>query len=116
MADSEITTPAPEEGDAELLRLGVEHKAMLRQYEARDYGDETPASDRFLEALVTLENRIAAIPATTVAGMGVRLWVLWSWHCTEPGVLFKDPTAEASSEEQLVWGLIQDAERVAARA
>ncbi|MBP2310741.1 hypothetical protein [Azospirillum soli] len=106
----------PEEGDAELLRLGKRHLNLLRRYEARDFGEDTRANDRFMGRLMKLENQIAAIPATTLAGLTVRLWMLWSWEATEPGVLFTGPTPEASEKAHLAWGLIKDAERVAARA
>lgn len=113
MADSENSTALPDDGDAELLRLGAAHQVMLRQYEEND-PDDTPASELHMNALMALETRIAAIPATTPAGLVVRLWVLWSWECTENGVLFTGPTAEASDKEHLAWGLLQDARRLVA--
>ena len=118
MADPETTTPAPEgavpgDGDAELLRLGVWHQAMLHRYEGRSPG--APSDQSHMDAMLTLEGRIAALPATTLAGMIVRLRVMWSWECTEDGRIFAGPSTEADKVERLAWSLLQDAERMAAR-
>ncbi len=60
-----------------------------------------------------LEDRIAAIPAQTMAGMAVRLWVLWSYQCKNEQHLFTGPEDDALFADKLTWGILHDAERLA---
>ena len=115
MADSETITSPLSGGDAELLCLHAQHMDALGRYDAEDFGDDTPENARFMDDMAALENRIAATPATTLAGLGVRLWVLRSWLNPEPGV-FTGPSARADKEVKLVWGVLKDAERLQATA
>lgn len=115
MADSETTTPLPRGDDADLLRLHAEHMTALRRYDTEDFGANTPDNARFMDGMVDLEDRIAAVPAATLAGLLVRLWVLWSWLNAEPGV-FTGPSEKADKEVRLVWGVLQDAARLQASA
>ena len=114
MADSENTTILPDDSDAELLRLGQEYMAMLKRYVEKDW-DPRPGSEPFLDAMNDLETRIAAIPAQTVAGMAVRLRVLWTMHANEEGELLGGPKEHRLFADKLVWDILQDAERIAAR-
>ena len=115
MADSETITSPPSGGDAELLCLHAQHMDALRRYDAEDFGADTPENARFMDGMVDLEDRIAAVPAAMLAGLLVRLWVLWSWLNAEPGV-FTGPSERADKEARLVWGVLQDAARLQASA
>ena len=121
MADSEITTPMPQGEDAELLRLGRRHMALLRVYAASEnlFEEDAPdiALDSITSRLLELENRIARIPAHTLPGLRVRLWALWSLYRDELGMLFAGPKPEEEHPETLlVWGVLQDTERLLAKA
>ena len=121
MADSETTTPLPENRDAELLRLGRRHMALMRVYAASEdlFAEDAPdvAMDAITARLLELENRIAHLPAHTLPGIRVRLWALWSLYRSELSILFTGPKPEdASAEALLIWGVLQDAERLLAHA
>lgn len=122
MAGSETTTPLPDADDTELLRLGKRHAALLRVYSAAEDLSPEDADDIPFDALSDrlneLEAQIARIPAAhTLPGIRVRLWALWSLFKDEPGTLFAGPKpGEEHPETLLVWGTLQDVERLLARA
>ena len=114
MADSESSTILPDGSDAELIRLGEEYKELLRMWHTSSF-DKTSPEDRFLESMLALEDRIAAMPARTLPGVAVRLWALWGNQCKDERYLFTGlPEAEADFKDRLVWGVLQDVERLAA--
>lgn len=120
MADTDPTTPVSGGGedDTALLRLGEEHGALLDAYRALcrtpPPGDEP--LDRLANALNDLEERIAALPAHTVDGLVVRLRALWTALDHTDTSLFRPPVEEDGLTHRLVWGVLQDAGRLARRS
>lgn len=121
MADSETTTPAPADADAELLHLGKRHMALLRIYDAverlcpEDFGQFS--LDAITDRLTEIEERIARIPAHTLAGLHVRAWALWGlWEHEFASVLAGPSPENADPQALLVWGILKDTERLLAPA
>ncbi|MBP2316883.1 hypothetical protein [Azospirillum soli] len=105
------------EDDTTLLRLGAEHGALLDAY--RTLCRTPPAADEPLDRLANtlndMEERIAAMPAHTPDGLLVRLRTLWTaLDHTDTG-LFRPPGEEDGTTHRLVWGVLQDAGRLARR-
>ena len=95
--------------------------ALMRVYAATEDLDAEDAPDIALDSitarLLELENQIARTPAHTLPGIRVRLWALWSLYRDELSILFTGPKpGEDHPETLLVWGVLQDAERLLASA
>jgi len=114
MADADSSTAFPDEQDNELIRLGEAYMTLLRENHGPTWGLHTATNEQICD-VCTLEDRIAGIPARTNAGLAVRLFALWSIECERDESLFAGPPDDAPITRRLAWGVLKDAERLAAR-
>lgn len=109
------TAPIPPALDDRTLRqLGGEHGALLEAYRAlcrTPYIADEPL-DRLTQALIEREERVAGLPAHSVAGLLVRLQVLWAALDHTDASLFRPPDPGAGIVHRLVWGALEDARRL----
>lgn len=98
--------------DAELLRLGDEHKTFLGEIDAGGHDDaKGDVLDEATEYRDILEAKIAATPANTFAGLAVKLRIGVDNLPMALGTLPKGE--EASTDELNLMSALADAERLA---
>ncbi|CAO3421600.1 hypothetical protein [Azospirillum doebereinerae] len=114
MADADSSTAFPDEQDSELIQLGEAYMTLLRDTHGPNWGLHAATNEQ-IHKVCTLEDRIAEIPARTNAGLAVRLFALWSIECERDETLFAGPPEGTSITRRLAWGVLKDAERLAAR-
>ncbi len=102
-------------GDAELLRLGDEHKTFLGEIDAGGHDDaKGDVLGEAVEHRVALEEQIAAIPANTFAGLAVKLRIGTG---NQPFRLYPDFQEDQLSADELnLMAALADAERLAGSA
>lgn len=118
MPDTAPIPPAPIPpalDDRALRQLGGEHGALLEAYRAlcRTPPIDDEPLDRLTQALIEREERVAGLPAHSVAGLLVRLQVLWAALDHTDASLFRPPDPGAGIVHRLVWGALEDARRLA---
>jgi len=99
-------------GDAELLRLGDEHKTFLGEIDAGEHDDaKGDVLGEAVEHLDALAAKIAATPANTFAGLAVKLGIGTD---NQSFTLYPDlPASDLSTDELNLMSALADAERLA---
>ena len=107
-----MTNQTVPHGDAELLRLGDEHKTFLGEIDAGGHDDaKGDVLGEAVERQVALEEQIAAIPANTFAGLAVKLRIGTD---NQSFRLYPDLQADDLSTDELnLMSALADAERLA---
>lgn len=99
--------PVPAAGDAEIVALGAELARLVAYF---DDNHDDDAIERVFPAIESLERRISDRPATTAAGLAVKLRIA-------ADMLLGGPPAHGHTTDQLnLLSALADVERMAGRA
>ena len=103
--------PSIPEPDAKLLRLNAEYRTFLGEINAGRHNDaKGEVSDEAQERMSSLEHKIAATPAETYAGIGIKLLIGVDNFCP------LNPGETRTTDELNLESALADVERLAGRA